>query len=184
MRLFYSVLLFCAMAFSATANAAVVTIEVSDMAPSVNDVVIVDIFASTSGVPVDTVGGFSLSFLFDEARLSLASAVTLGSDFIGAPVQLPAFINGASANIFGLTGANILLASLELTVLAEGVTPVTVSGQLFRGGFQPVSDLVNVTQTITVQATDPVDPAEPVNAPASIALVSLALALLVARRKR
>jgi len=184
MRLFNSVLFACVMALSVSAKAAIVTIEVSDLEPSIDDVITVDILASTSGIPADTVGGFALSFLFDETRLSLASPLQLGADFIGPVVQMPALIQGATTNIFGLTGVDMLLARIQLLVVAEGGSSVGVTGNLFRGGFQPGFDLVDASQVIDVQSGGSVDPSEPVNAPATLGMLALVAGVLFARRKR
>ena len=174
MRLIKSLMLAALVAFSASSNAAVILdLDVSDINPSVNDTITVNLLATTTTL-ADSIGGFTLSLGFDTNVLQLASPMTLGGSFLPGGLLSPSLFIGSS--FVGASGTDIVLASFEFLVIGTGTSVFTTSGTFVSAFFQPILDVEFASSTVNVAA------AEPVSAPATIALLLGALAL-VARRK-
>ena len=161
-------------AFSASSNAAVIlNLDVSDINPSVNDTITVNLLATTT-TPADAIGGFSLSLGFDTNVLQLASPMALGGSFMAGGLLTPALFNGSS--FVGVEGTDIVLASFEFLVVGTGNSAFTTGGSLFNAFFQQILDVEFASSTVSVAAADPV------SAPAALVLLLGALAW-VGRRK-
>lgn len=160
-----------ALMVSFTANANLITVEISDDAISLGDTVQVTVLASM----LEDFDTFGFELEFDTSVLtydasSFYSDLTVFSDFIFDVSSQPYGFAFSFLNFFAVPADDYVLARFDLSAVTEGTSGFSLTN-VVAGLFDPQTLEVN---TLQVQV-DPQNPSVDVPEPVSLAVIAIGL---------
>jgi hypothetical protein len=162
---------------SLSANASIISIDISDPSVSVGEKISVSLIAS-GFEDFDT---FDLDFDFDTSVFSYDPSSLVSDLITGFTFEVNQVPDGMALSLFNFTAFNgdFLLASFDLIAISEGITQFTFSDALFSDTFVETVLVVDISDSDLAEVV-----AAEVSAPATIGMFAGLLLAVVALRRR